>query len=222
MHWAWNTAYEVLAEAHDIILNEKERYKYLRSNPMGRGNYRSQQQEHCTAGTIAHEYVEKWIKSSEQGRTDFFDDLTLKTIIFEYNVIRDTGLKVQNALQAFKKWIQQNHFQAIGTEVPLLSRNHMYGGTLDCPAVISTGRILFDWKTSSAVYSDYLVQIAAYWMLWDENYPTEPLTGSDLIRFDKVTADFTHHSFSDLTEAKELFLLYRRAYEILKRLDKRV
>jgi hypothetical protein len=80
-----------------------------------------------------------------------------------------------------------------------------------------------DWKTSNGVYQDYIIQIAAYRNLWEENYPDKPITGGfHLLRFSKEHADFTHHYWNDVDEGWEQFKLFRKAYDLDKILKKRV
>ncbi len=50
-------------------------------------------------------------------------------------------------------------------EVPMVSEKHRFGGTFDFLA----GGVICDWKTSSDIYVDYLIQMGAYKVLCDEN-----------------------------------------------------
>ena len=105
----------------------------------------------------------------------------------------------------------------------LISEVHQYGGTPDAIGSLDDKLCLLDWKTSNSVYTDHLVQIAAYRMLWNECNPGNQLTGgSHLLRFSKEEGDFTHHYFPDLKDAEEQFLLFRRAYSLDQKLRKRV
>jgi len=80
-----------------------------------------------------------------------------------------------------------------------------------------------DWKTSNAIYPDHIIQLAAYKVLWEENHPDQPITGGfHLCRFSKEHGDFAHHFWSELDDAWEQFLLFRQAYDIDKKLKKRV
>jgi hypothetical protein len=89
--------------------------------------------------------------------------------------------------------------------------------------MIGNSLCLLDWKTSNAVYPDYAIQLAAYRHLWNENHPDNPLTGASyLLRFSKNYPDFEARKFGDLSEAWEIFKLYRRAYDIDKQLKARV
>jgi len=103
-----------------------------------------------------------------------------------------------------------------------VSETHRFGGTLDLILRTPQGLAVGDFKTSNAVYSDYLIQLGAYALLWEENRPDDPLTGGyHLMRFAKEHGDFTHRFWPNLDEAKEQFLLFRKAYDIDKQLVKR-
>lgn len=225
MYWAHGVALDVLIEAHDLVQHpNKNRIPYLTSNPLKRADFRSVTREACSAGTIVHEYVERWIKTPKPSQKIFFERVSLRSIICEYNIPKPTGLAAYNGIQAFRKWVQQHNFELVQTEVPLVSQKHKYGGTLDCIGRFEDDLILFDWKTSSGVYYDYLAQIAAYNMLWEENHPGEEnkIQSSHLLRFDKPTGDPSHHQFTELEDAKRLFILYRECYDLVKKLEKRL
>ena len=64
--------------------------------------------------------------------------------------------------------------------------------------------------------------MAAYGILWKENFPKKPIKGYELVRFSKAEGDFNHYSFTDLTKEEEMFLLLRKAYELDSAIKKRV
>jgi hypothetical protein len=110
----------------------------------------------------------------------------------------------------------------IATEVPLVSEAHQFGGTLDFVCEIDGVICLGDFKTSGAIYPEMLMQLAAYRHLWNECRPDQMITGpSHLLRISKSSPDFGHYSFGDLSDAWELFLLARRAYDLKAVLKKR-
>ena len=79
-----------------------------------------------------------------------------------------------------------------------------------------------DIKTSNGVYRDNLLQVAAYGYLWAANNPPDQITGGyHILRFSKENGDFSHHFYPDLSEAWEMFVLLRKAYDIDLRLKKR-
>jgi hypothetical protein len=102
-------------------------------------------------------------------------------------------------------------------EVPLVSGTHRFGGTPDAVGEFDAKLVLLDWKTGNSVYADYLLQLAAYKELWEENYPDHPITGGfHLCRFGKETGDFAHHYYPALDEAWEAFRYMRTLYTFVR------
>jgi hypothetical protein len=175
-------------------------------------DYRETRDAAADAGTIAHDMVEADIYGAP------FDASTYKPELIS---------KAEGAFKAYKEWREQTQLDVAEAEISLLSKVHRFGGTLD--ALFVRGNLaLGDWKTSNSVYADYLIQLGAYAILWEENYPDRPINGGfHLLRFSKQECQddpvsFAHHYWSNLDLAKEQFLLYRRAYDIDKRLSKLV
>lgn len=164
-------------------------------------------------GTIVHEMVEAYVKG---------EDVT-RTIIESSLSNNDDAKAVYSAYDAFLEWFESNKFEIVGQEMQLVSEAYKFGGTPDAIARDSKGRlVLLDWKTSDGVYSDHLVQLGAYRILWNECNPDNPLTGgSHLCRFAKAHGDFAHHYFPDLSDAERQFILFREAYDLDKSLKKR-
>jgi hypothetical protein len=135
---------------------------------------------------------------------------------------REYAEQVSKAVVAWHEWFAHTKLDLIATEIPLISERHRFGGTLDTIVRDQKGRLAIgDWKSSKAVYSDYLVQLAGYRILWNENRP-EPITGGfHLVRFSKEHGDMEHRHYPELDEAERLFLLFRDAYEVDKTLKKR-
>lgn len=170
-------------------------------------DYREARDSAASIGSIAHDMVEAHIKGTninlDGHRTDWV-------------------VKAKKSFKAFIEWANASELKADATEIPLVSEQYQYGG---CPDVIFVKgkRSLGDWKTSSNVYADYLLQLAAYKNLWEENYPNKPIEGgAHLIRFDKEYGDFHHHYYSDLDDAWEAFKCERQLYNLMKKLKKRV
>jgi hypothetical protein len=131
--------------------------------------------------------------------------------------------RVHLAFGAYMKWKAETKALIVATEMPLISLKHRFGGTPDAIASVDGQLCLLDWKTSKYVYTDHLIQLAAYRALWNEVHHAEPLTGgSHLLRFDKETGNFDHHYYDNLDEAWEQFLLFRRAYDLDKDLVARM
>jgi hypothetical protein len=169
-------------------------------------DYRDARDSAASAGTLAHALVEGDIRGVPSPQVPLTDEQT----------------KALKAFENYKEWAAQTQLTPVKTETRLISERHKYGGTID--AMLVGGKLsLGDWKTSNAVYPDYLIQLAAYGLLWTENFPDQPIEGGyHLLRFSKDTADFVHYHFGELDEAAEAFLLMRRLYDLDKVLRARV
>jgi len=162
-------------------------------------------------GTVVHDMVERFI--------------ALEDPMKALEALKEEDHKAAlNAFNAFDDWFEMNQFKVVAQEVQLVSDIHRYGGTPDAIAEDSKGRlVLLDWKTSSSgVFVDYLLQLGAYRILWNEANPNNQLSGgSHLCVFSKAHGDFSHHHYPNLDEAEEYFLHLRMAYELDSTLSKR-
>lgn len=160
------------------------------------------------SGTIAHDMIEAAILGT--------------TYDPPVNTPDDVLCKARNAFAQFLEWREQTRIEIVATERAYVSEALQFGGTVDAIGRDLKGRIvLLDWKTSGAVYSDMLIQLAAYALLLEECAPEWTPQGFHLLRVAKESADFAHHFYGELDDAKEQFRLLRRAYELDKRLSKR-
>lgn len=60
-------------------------------------------------------------------------------------------------------------FEPLYVEHSLISREHRYAGTFDLLAEIEGKRVLIDLKTSKELWSEYKLQLGAYYLLCEEN-----------------------------------------------------
>jgi hypothetical protein len=159
------------------------------------------------AGTIAHDMIECDILKRERPAFVAAPELLIKA---------------ENAFNQFKEWQEQTRIEIVATERVFVSERYQFGGTIDAIGRDMKGRIvLLDWKTSNSVYQDYLIQLAAYALLLEECEPAMTPSAFHLLRVAKESADFAHHFFGELEDAKKAFILMRELYDIDKRLKKR-
>jgi len=160
------------------------------------------------AGTLAHALVEAHI-----------NELPLPPVPDD-----DIGKQAQQGFQNYIEWADNNRIKIVKQEMELVSEIYQFGGCPDAMGIDNQERLcILDWKTSNGVYPDYIIQLAAYRQLWEENHSDQPITGGNhLLRFSKEHADFAHHYWSELDDAFEQFKLFRKAYDIDKLLKKRV
>jgi hypothetical protein len=165
----------------------------------------------AASGTLAHLLVEKHINGEPEPDLAGYPEKTADA--------------ARQGFENYLRWEGDNKIEILYQELQLVSEEHGFGGSPDAIGTDSRGQTtLLDWKTSSGgPYVDWLLQLSAYRILWLENYPSMPITGGiHLLRFSKENADFHHHFWQDLSEAEELFLLLRKAYDLDKRLKKRL
>ena len=162
------------------------------------------------AGTLAHLMVEKHINWEPE------PDLSA--------YMPETAKFARQGYDNYLRWESDNKIVVLKQEMQMVSEKHAFGGCPDAIGIDSRKQYcLLDWKTGSGIYIDFLCQCSAYKILHEENHPDEPITGgTHILRFSKENADFHHHFFADLSEAEELFLLFRRAYDLDKQLKKRL
>src|SRR5262245_19878101 len=109
----------------------------------------------------------------------------VRAVMAVYGCNEQQAMASLGAFDAYQEWKQQTQLQVAEPEISLLSPSHRFGGTLD--ALFIRGSLaLGDWKTSNGIYADYLIQLGAYAILWEENFPERPITGGfHLLRFSK-------------------------------------
>ena len=162
-------------------------------------------------GTAAHSMVEAKIKGAHPEMAQDY-----------INLSPEDRVKALNAYKMYEEWASQSSLVIVEQEMYLVSEKHRFGGTPDAIGEIGGKLCLVDWKTSNGVYSDYLLQLAAYRVLWDENNPDRPLTGgSHLCRFAKEFGDFAHHYYAELDDAWTMFEHLLKAYRLDQILRKR-
>lgn len=163
-------------------------------------DYRQKRDEAADAGHLAHDFIECDIHGRELPDTSKNDPELVKLAL--------------KALEAFRDWKSQVKLEIIETETPLVSERYRFGGTFDALARVNGKIVLLDWKTSNAVYSDYIAQVGAYGELLMERGTI--VDGAQLLRFGKEYADFHHHSYPRevLDKGWRFFQLAREMYDI--------
>jgi len=163
--------------------------------------------EAAVSGNIAHDMIESFILGKPQPVVKAEPDILARAA---------------NAFAQFGEWYEQTKIEIVATERSYVSEKYQFGGTVDAIGRDVKGRcVLVDWKTSNSVYSDYLIQLAAYQLLLEECSDYRP-EGFHLLRVAKESADFAHHFYGEVDDAKRAFILMRELYDIDKKLSARV
>jgi hypothetical protein len=138
-----------------------------------------------------------------------------------FNPTAEQRVKAETAFNAYTTWLANQRAEIIACETPLVSEQHRFGGTPDFLVRIDGKLAMADLKTSNSVYRDYLLQVAAYGLLWNETQEEKITGGFHILRLGKENPDFGHHYYPELDGAAELFLLLRKAYDMDLTLKKR-
>jgi PD-(D/E)XK nuclease superfamily len=159
------------------------------------------------AGTIAHNLIESEILGRE-----------VEPI--PKNAAPDVVRRAQRAFSQAMRWLQNSKVEIVETEMPLVHEELRYGGTPDAIGRYPDGAIvLIDYKTSNAIYADYLLQLAAYDILLRDVRKIE-CDSFEIMRFSKENALFSHHSWGNMDVPRRAFLLMRELYAYDEQLKK--
>ena len=135
----------------------------------GKLAWRKKKDAAAQTGTMAHNAIEKYIKTGEM-------------------VIPDIK-EVQNSIEAFLTWEKVHTVAWIASEVRVASKEYMFAGTLDAFAVIDGHLSLVDFKTSAAIYESMYIQTAAYKLCLHEG-KCDPFEKRYILRFPKDGSGF--------------------------------
>ena len=129
------------------------------------------------------------------------------------------GQKVEGLLEAnpllnkpfeeFLAWKGTRKFELVESEHIVWS--HLkYAGTLDCVAKLDGKLYLADFKSSKAIYDDYLMQVAAYMKAYEERINDghvidRKVEGVGILRLPKTEKDTFEWKEYTLTEVEDAF-----------------
>lgn len=175
--------------------------------------YKNVGKEAMDSGKLAHEFIEKLVKKLIETplSKDKYQEL-YESLLAE--LPKDD--KAVNSIGAFMKWMGEHEVRWLASELVLASPTYTFAGTIDAVAMIDGVMTLVDFKTSNQISDDYNLQLAAYYILLDENLadeeprPTQRL----ILRIPKTGKDFEAKVVeSDLKFEIDTFLHLREAYK---------
>lgn len=164
INWAANTAIEYVSQQ----IEPGKSYDELQLSAIWDGGKKAHYQKKtdaATIGTFVHKYVENYIKGSAPAMPV------------------NEGL--QKSVLQFLDWVKKHDVKFLASEQMIFSRKYRYTGTLDFICVIDGKMYLGDLKTSTGIYSEYLIQTAAYRFAREEEFPQEQYAGQLIIRIGK-------------------------------------
>jgi hypothetical protein len=129
-----------------------------------KGAHRDVMQSAADVGTRVHEYLEA-----------LYTESPLPEITAEMAI----------PLQAYDEWVATSKLNVLDSERMVYSKQYGYAGTLDVLGTMGDDVVVADWKTSSGVWDEYALQLAAYANAVVEMGLVARVDKALVIRFDK-------------------------------------
>jgi hypothetical protein len=124
------------------------------------------------------------------------------------------------AFSMYREWEDNSKAVLIASELRFVSEKHQFGGGPDALMMVKRGLSLPDWKTGG-VYSEHILQVAAYVYGAEEILGERLDGGAWLFRFKKDAAGFDQKWIAReaLRPAWSVFLRLRDIYEQRKAIE---
>lgn len=125
--------------------------------------------------------------------------------------------EIEAPVKAFKDWWKGSGIELVMGDTKVASRIHGYGGSLDALGRRNGRFIILDWKTSSGIYAEYALQVAAYAQAFTETYGL-PCSDAVIVRFGKkLPIEFEVKELADVKRSLEAFLAAKTLKEALEK-----
>jgi len=131
----------------------------------------------------------------------------------EYSV--DDIKRAENCLIKYWNWEKGHKIEPILVEIPLVSEEHRFGGTIDLFANVDGLPTLVDFKTGKAIYPEFFYQLSAYEQLVKEAGHT--LKATRILRIGRDESEgFEERTIGELYKQWGIFLACKQIYELKK------
>ncbi|MEK6881223.1 MAG: hypothetical protein AABY22_16500 [Nanoarchaeota archaeon] len=146
--WYAKEMYLALEDKFEFIKKLKEEKKYTELLMEAKFSAPKKGKKAMEDGKLAHEYFQKFVEIKIIGKGN--------------KIILPQSPEACKAIVAFIKWQQERNPEWLASELLVASDEHRIAGTLDGLANIDGIPTLIDFKTSSQIGSDALLQCAGY------------------------------------------------------------
>ena len=147
-----------------------------------------------------------WQKKTDAGTIGSFVHKFVQQYINGENPALPVNEELKKSVERFLAWVEENKVKFLVSEQVTYSKKHRYIGTLDFICTIGGKMYLGDLKTSNAIYpAEMGLQLAAYRLSREEEFPQEKYAGCILVRVGKKDGEFETWQFEDDS-------LYRRSF----------
>jgi hypothetical protein len=123
--------------------------------------------------------------------------------------------QVRSGVEAYCAWLEAHHVEPIFVERKIYSQGYQYAGTVDLVAKIDGRLCVADFKTSSGLYDEMRLQLAAYQhAIWEET--DMDIEARYVLRFPKDGGQFEAHELENFPRD---FGAFRAALELSRTLN---
>jgi hypothetical protein len=188
--------------------NKEILMKWTRSLAFKGINSDNVKKESATIGTAAHYLVESKMINQKVDKTKL------------EHLNKEQLEKVKNAYKSFVEWEKDwKPDEYVHNEIQLVSENHKFGGTIDIVAKKDNNLYILDNKTSNSLHIEMIIQLGAYKILFEENFP-EKIYQCGIIKIEKekINYNFKLVPEESLNAGMEIFLNALKINELKNKL----
>ena len=176
--------------------------------------YKRISKEATDIGSAVHAYAEEYLRSLQSPNVE------------EPDIPADE--KVANGCLAVQTWVNSSHVIPVFLERLVFSQEHWYAGTMDVLAHVDDELCVVDFKTSKPFrnawkgpYTEMVLQLAAYALAIEEEFPSKKIATGWIVRLDKETGECDPHKVELTDEVKAAWLRTRAHEDAISKLEKK-
>lgn len=126
--------------------------------------------------------------------------------------------QARKGFEAFMSWLYAHDIRPIVCERMVFSQRWFYAGTCDFFGHIDGELCVLDFKTSSGLYLEMLLQLAAYQIALEEE-TGDRIDAGWIVRLDKKTGKFEPYRIPYSNLHRDAFLRVREMHELISKME---
>lgn len=123
---------------------------------------------------------------------------------------------IKPAVDAFMAFVGESHIKIEHGDRKIASLAHGYGGSLDALGIENGKLVVVDFKTSSGIYPEMGLQVAAYCEALRETYQLDYLPAAYILRLGKTKPEFEVRKIASVEKCLGWFLNALQLYHFQK------
>jgi predicted RecB family nuclease len=160
--------------------------------------------EAASIGSLVHDYAEQYDKN--QSITPELNEKIKQHV---------DKKKIESCIEKYHDWMKGNKDEIISQEEIIASVLYRYGGKYDTLRRRGSRTILSDYKTSTGIHTEYLIQLGAYALALEE-WRGIKVDAVEVIRFGKTGGEFETKLISNQHNIEEFKKQFIRNIETYK------